>query len=89
MSARSKPPFRADHVGSFLRPQALLEARDRRKKGEITPQALRAVEEYADQIAQHAALPRLPASPDCIVSRLTREQPGTQRLLWRTPARPG
>ena len=23
-----KPPFRADHVGSFLRPQRLLEARD-------------------------------------------------------------
>ena len=47
MAARSKPPFRADHVGSFLRPQALLEARDRRKKGEITPQALRAVEDEA------------------------------------------
>jgi methionine synthase II (cobalamin-independent) len=47
MSARSKPPFRADHVGSFLRPQALLDARDRRKKGEITPQALRAVEDDA------------------------------------------
>ena len=47
MSARPMPPFRADHVGSFLRPQALLEARDRRKKGEITPQALRAVEDDA------------------------------------------
>ena len=47
MAARSKPPFRADHVGSFLRPQALIEARDRRKKGEITPQALRAVEDDA------------------------------------------
>ena len=47
MAARSKPPFRADHVGSFLRPQALLEARDRRKKGEISAQALRAVEDEA------------------------------------------
>ncbi|MEO8741083.1 MAG: 5-methyltetrahydropteroyltriglutamate--homocysteine S-methyltransferase [Casimicrobiaceae bacterium] len=47
MSARTKPPFRADHVGSFLRPQALLDARDRRKKDEITPQALRAVEDDA------------------------------------------
>ena len=27
MTARSTPPFRADHVGSFLRPQYLLEAR--------------------------------------------------------------
>lgn len=24
------PPFRADHVGSFLRPKALIDARDRK-----------------------------------------------------------
>jgi 5-methyltetrahydropteroyltriglutamate--homocysteine methyltransferase len=36
MSARTKPPFRADHVGSFLRPKELLEARDQHAKGEIT-----------------------------------------------------
>ena len=35
MTHRAKPPFRADHVGSFLRPAALLEARAKRKKGEI------------------------------------------------------
>ena len=29
MTARAKPPFRADHVGSFLRPSALLDARER------------------------------------------------------------
>ena len=29
MSARTNPPFRADHVGSFLRPRNLLEARER------------------------------------------------------------
>ena len=34
---RTKPPFRADHVGSLLRPAALKEARERRAKGEITP----------------------------------------------------
>jgi 5-methyltetrahydropteroyltriglutamate--homocysteine methyltransferase len=28
MTARTKPPFRADHVGSLLRPQKLKEARD-------------------------------------------------------------
>ena len=28
MSIRTAPPFRADHVGSFLRPAYLLEARD-------------------------------------------------------------
>jgi len=32
----STPPFRADHVGSLLRPPALLEARSRFQKGEIT-----------------------------------------------------
>ena len=47
MSARSKPPFRADHVGSFLRPPELLDARERRRKGEITREALRAVEDTA------------------------------------------
>src|SRR5713226_3307581 len=40
-----KPPFRADHVGSLLRPQALHAARARHKKGEIDQAALRAVED--------------------------------------------
>ena len=47
MTLRSKPPFRADHVGSFLRPQFLLEAREQRAKGAITAQQLRAVEDKA------------------------------------------
>ncbi len=42
---RTKPPFRADHVGSFLRPEALKEARARREKGEIDAAALKAVED--------------------------------------------
>ena len=45
--ARPKPPFRADHVGSFLRPARLLEARDQFQKGAITAAALRAVEDDA------------------------------------------
>jgi 5-methyltetrahydropteroyltriglutamate--homocysteine methyltransferase len=47
MAARTTPPFRADHVGSFLRPTYLLEAREHRAKGEITPEQLRAVEDKA------------------------------------------
>jgi 5-methyltetrahydropteroyltriglutamate--homocysteine methyltransferase len=47
MTVRQHPPFRADHVGSFLRPQRLLEARERRAKGEITPEQLRDVEDDA------------------------------------------
>jgi 5-methyltetrahydropteroyltriglutamate--homocysteine methyltransferase len=42
---RSKPPFRADHVGSLLRPAALKAARERRAKGEIDAAALKAVED--------------------------------------------
>src|SRR6201996_248584 len=42
---RSTPPFRADHVGSLLRPAALQEARTKRERGEISADALRAVED--------------------------------------------
>jgi 5-methyltetrahydropteroyltriglutamate--homocysteine methyltransferase len=47
MSRRTQPPFRADHVGSFLRPPELLEARDKRKAGTITAEQLREVEDRA------------------------------------------
>ena len=47
MSLRPNPPFRADHVGSFLRPLYLLEAREQRAKGEISAEQLRAVEDRA------------------------------------------
>ena len=42
---RVTPPFRADHVGSLLRPAALKEAREKFAKGEITREALKAVED--------------------------------------------
>src|SRR5918995_1272257 len=42
---RTKPPFRADHVGSLLRPAALKEARSKRENGEITPAALKEIED--------------------------------------------
>jgi 5-methyltetrahydropteroyltriglutamate--homocysteine methyltransferase len=42
---RTTPPFRADHVGSLLRPAALKEARAQRERGEITAEALRATED--------------------------------------------
>ncbi|MGA8261487.1 MAG: 5-methyltetrahydropteroyltriglutamate--homocysteine S-methyltransferase [Arenicellales bacterium] len=43
----STPPFRADHVGSLLRPQAVLDARARRARGEIAAEELREVEDAA------------------------------------------
>jgi len=45
MSMRSKPPFRADHVGSLLRPAALKQAREQRAKDEIDAAALKAIED--------------------------------------------
>ncbi len=47
MSTRPHPPFRADHVGSFLRPKRLLDARDQHQKGELSKEGLRAVEDDA------------------------------------------
>ncbi len=45
MAGNGKPPFRADHVGSLLRPAALLEARAQRQEGRISTEQLRAVED--------------------------------------------
>ena len=42
---RTKPPFRADQVGSLLRTGPLKEARARRQRGEISAAELRAVED--------------------------------------------
>jgi 5-methyltetrahydropteroyltriglutamate--homocysteine methyltransferase len=42
---RTNPPFRADHVGSLLRPAALKQARAKRAKGEIGDADLKAVED--------------------------------------------
>ena len=44
---RNRPPFRADHVGSLLRPPQLLQARERAKRGEISAAQLRAAEDEA------------------------------------------
>ena len=44
---RTAPPFRADHVGSLLRPASLKEARIRRERGEISAAELTAAEDSA------------------------------------------
>jgi methionine synthase II (cobalamin-independent) len=44
---RTTPPFRADHVGSLLRPPGLLAARDDFAAGRITAEQLRAIEDDA------------------------------------------
>ncbi|HET6183267.1 MAG TPA: 5-methyltetrahydropteroyltriglutamate--homocysteine S-methyltransferase [Acetobacteraceae bacterium] len=45
MTPRARPPFRADHVGSLLRPRELAEARAARKSGRLQAAELRAIED--------------------------------------------
>jgi 5-methyltetrahydropteroyltriglutamate--homocysteine methyltransferase len=47
MSTRTKPPFRADHVGSLLRPPELLTAREEHAAGRLGDDELRAAEDAA------------------------------------------
>ena len=44
---RTKPPFRADHVGSLLRPKRLLQARDDFAAGKLDADGLREIEDDA------------------------------------------
>jgi 5-methyltetrahydropteroyltriglutamate--homocysteine methyltransferase len=47
LAKRTKPPFRADHVGSLLRPAMLLKAREDFAAGRISADELRGVEDDA------------------------------------------
>ena len=59
MGPRTTPPFRADHVGSLLRPDALLSARERFSRAEMTRDELSAVEDQAiAQAVKDAGEPR-------------------------------
>ncbi|HEY7664998.1 MAG TPA: 5-methyltetrahydropteroyltriglutamate--homocysteine S-methyltransferase [Xanthobacteraceae bacterium] len=44
---RSKPPFRADHVGSLIRPDTLIEAREQAEKKRISQAELKRIQEAA------------------------------------------
>lgn len=61
---RNRPPFRADHVGSLLRPTALKEARARRDAGHISADDLRSAEDAAIRhiIAKQAEIGLLSAT---------------------------
>src|ERR1700684_1021384 len=50
---RTKPPFRADEVGSLLRPQRIKEARARLEKGEISAEELRKAEDLEIEKVVH------------------------------------
>ena len=55
--SRTDPPFRADHVGSLLRPPAILEARAQAAEGKLDADGLREIEdrEISAMIARLAA----------------------------------
>lgn len=65
MAARTEAPFRADHVGSLLRPPALLRAREDHAAGRLPAAELRAVEDDAirDAVAMQESV-GLQASTD-------------------------
>ena len=42
---RTKPPYRADHVGSFLRSASIKEAREKHEKGQVSDADLKKVED--------------------------------------------
>jgi 5-methyltetrahydropteroyltriglutamate--homocysteine methyltransferase len=48
---RNQPPFRADHVGSLLRPRELAAARAQRKAGTLSADELRAIEDRCIEAA--------------------------------------
>ncbi|MGA2550938.1 MAG: 5-methyltetrahydropteroyltriglutamate--homocysteine S-methyltransferase [Burkholderiaceae bacterium] len=45
MNPVERPPFRAEHVGSFLRPAALIAARTEHARGSLSASGLRAIED--------------------------------------------
>lgn len=47
MAPKQTPPFRAEHIGSLLRPDYLLEARRKFDKKEVTQEQLRELEDKA------------------------------------------
>ena len=54
----TKPPFRADHVGSLLRPPELADARAKAKAGKLSTEALREAEDRAirEAVAKQEAI---------------------------------
>jgi 5-methyltetrahydropteroyltriglutamate--homocysteine methyltransferase len=56
MTPRTRPPFRADHVGSLLRPPRLMQARAEHAEGRISADDLRAVED--DAVREAVAMQR-------------------------------
>src|SRR5215467_12144048 len=72
MTVRTKPPFRADHVGSILRSAPLKEAREKCEKGQISAGDLKAVED--------AEIPKIIARQEELGLKLATD--GEYRRSW-------
>jgi 5-methyltetrahydropteroyltriglutamate--homocysteine methyltransferase len=72
MTSRTKPPFRADHVGSILRSAPLKAAREKAQKSEITTADLKAVED--------AEIPKIIAKQEELGFQLATD--GEYRRSW-------
>ena len=72
MTARTKPPYRADHVGSILRSAPLKEAREKAAKGQITAVQLKAVEDQE--------IPNIIAKQEAVGLKLATD--GEYRRAW-------
>ena len=96
---RSSPPFRADHVGSLLRPPRLLAARADHAAGRISAEQLRAVED--DAVTEVVAMQEsagLQSATDGEFRRATwhldfvyqlggvSPEPGTMTVTFRNPS---
>ena len=88
MSARTAPPFRADHVGSLLRTAPLKQARARRERGEISAEQIKVIEDreiaaivkrQEDIRAQSRHRRRIP--PRLLELRFPRGLPGVEAYL--------
>src|SRR2546430_17085253 len=83
---RTTPPFRADHVGSLLRPPVLLAARDDFAAGKIDAARLREIEDQAitDAVAMQAGVGLQPA-PDGSFRRAARPMEFPYQIGGSTP----
>ena len=80
MAVRTKPPFRADHVGSLLRPPALLRAREDAAAGRITADELHRVEDEAIAASSTARSPAWSIVPSASSARARSSSGGRRRL---------
>lgn len=71
--AKQNTPFRYDYVGSFLRPEALKEARSKYEAGTITKEELTSVE---DQESAHWLKNRRQQDTKCSQTESSEDQPG-------------